>query len=109
MVDRADFYISLNNTTFRILFFNVIKVMYQSVRCSVKIGNALSQNFSTKSGVKLGCILSPTLFSLFINDLKQNFDESCDQVQIGERLIPCLMYADDIVLLSNSADGLQNS
>ena len=36
-----------------------------------------------------------------------NFDESCDQVQIGDRLISCLMYADDIVLLSNSAGGLQ--
>ena len=81
--------------------------MYQSVRCSVKIGNVLSQSFSTKSGVKQGCILSPTLFSLFINDLKHNFYESCDQVQIGDRLISCLMYADDIVLLSNSAGGLQ--
>lgn len=81
--------------------------MYQSVRCSVKIGNVLSQSFPTKSGVKQSCILSQTLFSLFINDLKHNFDESCDQVQIGDRLISCLMYADDIVLLSNSAGGLQ--
>ena len=67
----------------------------------------MNQSFSTKSGVKQGYILSPPLFSLFINDLKHNFDEICDQVQIGDRLISCLMYADDIVLLSNSAGGLQ--
>ena len=47
------------------------------------------------------------LFSLFINDLKHNLDQSCDQVQIGDRLISYLMYADDIELLSNSAGGLQ--
>ena len=35
--------------------------------------------------------------------------KSCDQVQIGERLISCLMYTDDIVLLSNSAGGLQKT
>ena len=81
--------------------------MYQSVRCSVKIGNVLNQSFSTKSDLKQGCILGPTLFCLFINDLKHNFDESCDQVQIGDRLISCLMYADNIILLSNSAGGLQ--
>ena len=65
------------------------KDMYQSVRCTVKIGNVLSQRFSTKSGVKQVCIhvLSPILVSLFINDLKHNFDESCDQVQIGDRLM----------------------
>ena len=81
--------------------------MYQSVRCSVKIGNVLSQSFSTKSDVKQVCILSPTFFSLFINDLKHNFHESCDHVQIGDRLISCFMYADIIVLLSNGAGGLQ--
>ena len=57
-----------------------------------------SELLSPKSGVKQGCILSSTLFSLFINDLKHSFDESCDQVQIGDRLISCLMYADDIII-----------
>ena len=108
MVNRAALLFKLEQYNITGLFFNIIKDMYQSVRCSIKIGNVLSQSFSTKSGVKQGC-LSPTLFSLFINDLKHNFDESCDQVQIGDCLISCLMYADDIVLLSNSAGGLQKN
>ena len=75
----------------------------------MKIGNSLRKSFSTKSGVKQGCILSQTLFSLFINDLNRIFDEKCDQVLIGERLLSCLMFADDIVLLSKSVEGLQNA
>lgn len=98
-VNRAALLYKLEQYNITGHFLNIVNSMYQSVRCSVKIGSALSQSFSTKTGVKQGCILSPTLFSLFINDLKHYFDESCDPVKIGERLLSCLMYADDIVLL----------
>ena len=43
-------------------FLNIIKAMYESVQCCVKIGKSLCQSFSTKTGVKHGCILSPTFF-----------------------------------------------
>lgn len=55
-------------------------------------------------GVKQGCILSALLFILYINDIT-------DAVQGGINFfgvtIPALMYADDIVFLSDSVDGLQ--
>ena len=35
------------------------------------------------------------------------FDNSCDQVQIGSLFTSCLLYADDLVLLSTSDKGLQ--
>ena len=35
------------------------------------------------------------------------FDESCDQVNIDDYKLSCLMYEDDIVLMSSSAEGLQ--
>ena len=35
------------------------------------------------------------------------FDQTCGQVKVGDSLISCLLYADDIVLLSNSAEVLQ--
>ena len=45
--------------------------------------------------------------SIFINYLQDYFDEIRDKVKVGDSLISCLLFADDIVLLSNSAEGLQ--
>ena len=38
-----------------------------------------------------------------------HFDECCDTVKLMERNVSCLLYADDLVLISESAIGLQNS
>ena len=47
--------------------------------------------------------------ALRVNDMPNIFDESCDQVNIADYEFSCLMYKDDIVLLSSSAKGLQIS
>ena len=89
-------------------FMRLIEDMYRELYCTVKCSNHLSENFKTTTGVKQGCILSPTLFAIYMNDLVDNFDDSCDPVELNSTKVSCLMYADDIVLLSNSAVGLQN-
>ena len=45
---------------------------------------------------------------LFINDIPAYFDSSCDPVKLTQWYINCLLYADDLILVSNSAEGLQN-
>ena len=50
----------------------------------------------------------PTIFSLYINDLADSFGNDCDPLDLNGKLVSCLLYADDIVLLSESAQGLQN-
>ena len=53
---------------------------------------------------------NPTLFSLYINDLIQSLDiEACDSTSLNTEFLPCLLHADAIVLLSESAEGLQHS
>ena len=90
--------------------FNIIKAMYSEVTYSVKLQSGLTDPFSSNIGVKQGCILSPLLFNLFVNDLPNCFEtEKCEPIALGDHLVNCLMYADDIVLLSNSKEGLQNS
>ena len=90
-------------------FLNIIQDMYQILLYSIKTENGLSGSFETKIGVKQGYVLSPTLFSLYLNDLTKYFDHACDPVSLGnsDLHISCLMYADDIVLLSKTAKGLQ--
>ena len=42
-----------------------------------------------------------------MNDLVEHFNLECDPVSINGKSISCLLYADDIVLMSQSANGLQ--
>ena len=60
--------------------------------------------------MRQGCPLSPILFNLHINDLLNELNEnSFDSVHLSDKLqITCPAYADDIILISKSALGLQN-
>jgi hypothetical protein len=40
------------------------------------------------------------MFSLYMNDLVNYFDVECDPVDLNGKAVSCLLYADDIVLLS---------
>ena len=50
----------------------------------------------------------PRIFNIFINDIHVYFDSACDPIKLTQRHINRLLYADDLILLSNSAEGLQN-
>ena len=86
----------------------LIKNMYEKTKQTLKMNGGTSRCFRTYKGVKQGCILSPKLFNLFINDIPNIFDQSCRPVTIhGGVKINCLMYADDLVIMSETASGLQ--
>ena len=84
--------------------------MYQNTRCKLKFQNGTSQEFISTCGVKQGDVLSPTLFNLYINGLIKDLSNvTNDPLMIGDTSINCLLYADDIILLSHSEEGLQKS
>ena len=89
-------------------FVNVIKSMYSSLKACVQVPGGLSSTFPSLVGLKQGCNLSPLLFNLFINDLMPLLNESqCDAPFLGDYMINCLLYADDLVLISETKEGLQ--
>ena len=89
-------------------FLNVIDSMYSKVMYCVKMNGYVSETISSSVGVKQGCVLSPLLFNLFLSDLPNIFSTDCHPVELGELKLNCLMFADDLVLISQSAKGLQN-
>ena len=92
-------------------FFKVIKSMYSSIKSCVKTDeSSITEMFSCNKGIRQGDGLSPVLFSLFMNDLSQYFrDDHCPGVMLGSHSLNCLMYADHLLVLSPSPEGLQKS
>ena len=91
--------------------YNLIKSMYGNTTCSVKINGSATEAFQYNKGVRQGCVLSPLLFNLFINKLPSLLEHESVHPFIlpdGSKL-SYLLYADDLVILSQTATGLQNA
>ena len=59
-------------------------------------------------GLRQGGVLSPLLFNLFIDNINNVFDETCDPVLALGKPRSHLLYADDLVLISPSQNGLNS-
>ena len=84
--------------------------MYQSVKACVRTNEGLTSFFNCPLGLKQGCLASPILFSIFINELATELENSnLRGVQLFPDLaeILLLMFADDLALISDSIIGLQ--
>ncbi|CAC5419756.1 unnamed protein product [Mytilus coruscus] len=80
--------------------------MYNNIFLQVRLNDKLTDKLKANIGVRQGDNLSPNLFKIFVNDLPYIFDDYCVPAEIGSTKINCLMYADDVVLLSTSQSGL---
>ena len=68
-----------------------------------------SEDFVCYTGVRQGECLSPFLFSMFVNDLEEELiSKNFEGLDLDNLRLFLLMYADDIVFLSETAEGLQN-
>ena len=83
-----------------------IRSMYKSVNNSVVINSKLTAWFNINIGLRQGCLLSPLLFLIFINDLNKEFNKSDSGVLVGNVRINNLAFADDIVLIANNEEEL---
>ena len=56
-------------------FLNALGAIYKSVVSCVRIGDRLTEFFDCPAGLRQGCILSPMLFSLFINEIASSVEQ----------------------------------
>ena len=80
----------------------MIRRIYESVLRRVLIGDQLTEPVSVETGVAQGAVLSPLLYATYIDGLHEALRKERLGIWIAGRLVPLLMYADDIVLLAPS-------
>ena len=70
----------------------------------------MGNEFYCNLGVRQGECLSPLLFSLFLNEIEEHFIISgAEGLDIHMFKTFMLLYADDIIVFSNSPEELQKS
>ena len=84
-----------------------IKSLYANTYNSIRINSYYTDWFISDCGVRQGDTLSPTLFNIYINDLATELNELHLGINFGKNHLCILLYADDMVLLSDSEEKLQ--
>ncbi len=84
-----------------------IESLYSSVSSCIRINSYNTDWFEVHTGLRQGCILSPLLFNMYINDLALYLKSLNVGVSISDEIVCILLYADDIVLIAESAEDLQ--
>jgi len=89
----------------------LIRSMYESVRCCIRCPNGNSEYFECTSGLKQGCKTSPIIFSMLMSILSKTIIRNGKhglQILPNDAELFTLLFADDLVLLSDTVIGLQN-
>src|SRR6266516_3323708 len=106
-INHYRLYSTLNRTNVPKMFIRIVINWYGKLFAKVKWNDCLSNIFPIYSGVRQGGVLSPFLLNCYTNiiilDLKKsNLGCKLDNVYIG-----CIMYEDDILLISGSILNLK--
>jgi len=89
------------------MFIKVLNYWYSQLHCAVLWKSVLGETLWIQCGVRQGGVLSPYLFSLYVDDVITALMNSGYGISVGNIFTGCIIYADDTILLSCSFYGLQ--
>ena len=85
-----------------------IEQLYDKATSAVQMNGSIGEWFRTTVGVRQGCLLSPTLFNIFLErTMSDALEEHDGKVSIGGRNITNLRFADDIDALAEEEQELE--
>ena len=85
-----------------------IEQLYDRAAGAVQMNGSIGEWFRTTVGVRQGCLLSPTLFNIFLERIMSGTLEEHDgKVSIGGRNITNLWFVDDIHALAEEEQELE--
>ena len=89
------------------LYVRLLYRMYVNQQLNVSYNNHKSYSFNVSNGVKQGGVLSPTLFTCYVDGVIQRLKSANVGCYIGDCFTGCVAYADDIILLAPSVQALR--
>ena len=104
---HAGLFLKLLQRRVPLIFLNVIIMWYSDIQCRVRWGDTLSEWFRIKAGVRQGGVLSPTFYSIYVDDLVDILVAMGIGCYLRNTFLSILLYADDMALLAPSLKGLQ--
>lgn len=97
---------SLVDRGVRWLDLRMLLDLYSRQRARASWGSAESRYFRVSNGIRQGSIISPVLFSVYVNELIGRLRSSGSGCWIGDSFFGTFIYADDITVMSPSVRGL---
>ena len=83
-----------------------IENLYDKAQSTVLFNGSTGEWFRTTVGVRQGCLLSPTLFNIFLERIMcEALDDHEGSVSIGGRLVTNFRFADDIVVNAEAEEA----
>ena len=77
----------------------MLKIILNKAQSAVLFNGSTGEWFRTTVGVRQGCLLSPTLFNIFLEGIMcEALDDHEGSVSIGGRFITNFRFADDIIV-----------
>ena len=88
----------------------LLRNLYSGQEATVRTGHGTTDWFQIKKGIHQGYILSPCLFNLHAEYIMRNagLDEAQAGIEIAERNINNLRYADDTTLMAECKEELKS-
>lgn len=88
----------------------LVHKLYDKQEATVRTEYGDTEFFSIGKGVRQGCILSPSLFNLYAEEImrRAEIDRGEEGIKIDDRRINNLRYADDTTLIERTEKGLRN-
>ena len=73
-VQRNLLWYKLSKAGVRGKFLSAFQSLYDNVSCTVRVNDQFTPWFKVNAGVKQGCLIFPSLFAVYINDLAQRIN-----------------------------------
>ena len=106
-INHRKLFLKLEKRGVPLYLVRILSFWYSSQKMCVRWGTGISDSFFVSNGVRQGGILSPYLFNVYMDDLSSALNKCPAGCFVGTLLVNHLMYADDLVLICPSANGLR--